>query len=107
AEYQTRQIANFGHGRITSVPAPHSLVYFLRNEHPSVSRALPPVGWHSTCEHPAHTTTVWACEKTVVMVKQPGHLTSMKKLRGPDTSVCGAELLSRLGIGPSAGANEP
>jgi hypothetical protein len=23
-----------------------------------------------------------------VMVKQPGHLTSMKKLRGPDTSVC-------------------
>jgi hypothetical protein len=24
----------------------------------------------------------------VVMVKQPGHLTSMKKLRGPETSVC-------------------
>lgn len=23
-------------------------------------------------------TTVWACEKTVVMAKQPGHLTSMK-----------------------------
>lgn len=32
-------------------------------------------------------TTVWACEKTVVMVKQPGHLTSMKKERGAGTSV--------------------
>ena len=33
-------------------------------------------------------TTVWACEKTVVMVKQPGHLTSMKKERGAGTRVC-------------------
>lgn len=33
-------------------------------------------------------TTVWACEKTVVMVKQPGHLTSMKKERGWGTRVC-------------------
>lgn len=33
-------------------------------------------------------TTVWACEKTVVMVKQPGHLTSMKKDRGAGTRVC-------------------
>ena len=32
-------------------------------------------------------TTVWACEKTVVMVKQPGHLTSMKKERGAGTRV--------------------
>ena len=62
-------------------------LYFLRNEQPSVKRALPPVGWHSTCEQPAQTTTVWACEKTVVMVKQPGHLTSMKKDRGPGTRV--------------------
>lgn len=30
-------------------------------------------------------TTVCACEKTVVMVKQPGHLTSMKKDRGAGT----------------------
>jgi len=32
-------------------------------------------------------TTVCACEKTVVMVKQPGHLTSMKKDRGAGTRV--------------------
>lgn len=48
---------------------------------------MPPVGWHRTCEQPWQTTTVWACEKTVVMVKQPGHLTSMKKERGPGTRV--------------------
>lgn len=62
-------------------------VYFLRKEQPSVRRALPPVGWQRTWEQPAQTTTVWACEKTVVMVKQPGHLTSMKKERGPGTSI--------------------
>lgn len=61
--------------------------YFLRNEHPSVNRAFPPVGWQSTVEHPAHTTTVWACENTVVMVKQPWHLTSMKKDLGAGTRV--------------------
>jgi len=60
-------------------------VYFLRNEQPSVRRALPPVGWQSTVEQPAQMTTVCACEKTVVMVKQPGHLTSMKKDRGAGT----------------------
>lgn len=63
--------------------------YFLRNEHPSVRRAFPPVGWHSTVEQPPQMTTVCACEKTVVIVKQPGHLTSMKKERGAGTSVCG------------------
>ena len=52
-----------------------------------MSLALPPVGWQSTVEQPPQITTVWACEKTVVMVKQPGHLTSMKKDRGPGTSV--------------------
>jgi hypothetical protein len=51
-----------------------------------VSLALPPVGWQRTVEQPAQTTTVWAWEKTVVMVKQPGHLTSMKKERGAGTS---------------------
>lgn len=63
-------------------------VYFLRNEQPSVSLALPPVGWQRTVVQPWQMTTVWAWEKTVVMVKQPGHLTSMKKERGAGTSVC-------------------
>jgi hypothetical protein len=62
-------------------------VYFLRKEQPSVSLALPPVGWQRTVEQPAQITTVWACEKTVVMVKQPGHLTSMKNDRGAGTRV--------------------
>jgi hypothetical protein len=39
---------------------------------PSVSRALPPVGWQSTLAHEPQMTTVCACEKTVVMAKQPG-----------------------------------
>ena len=47
-----------------------------------MSLALPPVGWHSTVEHDAQKTTVDACEKTVVIWKQPGHLTSMKKELG-------------------------
>lgn len=64
------------------------LVYLRRKEQPSVRRALPPVGWQRTVEQPAQMTTVWACEKTVVMVKQPGHLTSMKKERGWGTRVC-------------------
>lgn len=34
---------------------------------PSVSRHLPPLGWHRLWEQPAHTTTVVACEKTVVI----------------------------------------
>ena len=46
------------------------------NEQPSVSRALPPVGWHNTVLQLPHRTTVWACEKTVVILKHPGHLTS-------------------------------
>ena len=66
-----------------------SVCYFLRNEQPSVSRALPPVGWDRTVLQPWQMTTVWACEKTVVIVKQPGHLTSMKKERGAGTRVCG------------------
>jgi hypothetical protein len=61
--------------------------YFLRNEQPSVSLALPPVGWQRTVVQPWQMTTVWACEKTVVIVKQPGHLTSMKKERGAGTRV--------------------
>ena len=38
---------------------------------PSVSFALPPVGWHRTVAQAPQSTTVCACEKTVVMVKQP------------------------------------
>lgn len=52
-----------------------------------MSLALPPVGWQRTVVHPWQMTTVWAWEKTVVMVKQPGHLTSMKKERGAGTRV--------------------
>ncbi len=50
-----------------------------------MSLALPPVGWQRTVEHPAQITTVCACEKTVVIVKHPGHFTSMKKDRGAGT----------------------
>lgn len=63
-----------------------ALYAFLRKEQPSVKRALPPVGCESTWAHEPQTTTVWACEKTVVMAKQPGHLTSMKNELGFCTS---------------------
>ncbi len=69
------------------LPPNSTPIYFRLNEHPSVSLAFPPVGWHSTVLQPPQMTTVWACEKTVVMVKQPGHLTSMKKERGAGTRV--------------------
>ena len=91
---------------------------------PSVNLALPPVGWHRTLVHEEQMTTVCACEKTVVMAKQPmwhgrgksllgsggtliadapGHLTSMKYEFGDCTkrlSLCrrasaGAEGLRR------------
>jgi hypothetical protein len=35
---------------------------------PSVNLALPPVGWHKIVEQPAHTTTLWAWLKTVVIL---------------------------------------
>jgi hypothetical protein len=66
----------------------HAPLYFRRNEQPSVSRAFPPVGWQRTVVQPWQITTVWAWEKTVVIVKQPGHFTSMKKDRGAGTRVC-------------------
>ena len=50
-----------------------------------MSRALPPVGWQSIIEHEPQSTVVCACEKTVVMLKQPGHLTSMKNEFGDCT----------------------
>src|SRR5436190_21198674 len=74
-----------------------TFVYFRRNEQPSVNLALPPVGWQRTVEHPAQMTTVWACEKTTVIVKQPGHLTSMKKDRGTGTSIWRMENCIRNG----------
>ena len=40
---------------------------FFRKEQPSVRRALPPVGWHSTVEQPLQMTTLWAWLKTVVL----------------------------------------
>jgi len=48
------------------------------NEQPSVRRALPPVGVQSMVEQSLQTTTVCACENTVVMIKQSEHRTSMK-----------------------------
>lgn len=57
---------------------------------------------YRTCEQPWQTTTVLACEKTVVMVKHPGHLTSMKKERGAGTrvlSLCLRASLERLLVG--------
>ena len=48
---------------------------------------MPPVGWLSTVAQLPQSTTVWAWLKTVVMAKQPGHLTSMKKERGAGTRV--------------------
>lgn len=42
-----------------------------RGRSPSVRRARPPVGWHSTAEHEPQTTTDCEWLKTVVMLKQP------------------------------------
>mmetsp|Transcript_23260 Transcript_23260/g.78145 ORF Transcript_23260/g.78145 Transcript_23260/m.78145 type:complete len:207 (+) Transcript_23260:539-1159(+) len=71
--------------RAPGAPAAPSLppqsLFFLKLQ-PSVSRALPPVGWHSTVEHEPQTTTVCAWLNTVVMLKHPGHFTSMKKELG-------------------------
>jgi hypothetical protein len=53
---------------------------------------------YRTCEQPWQTTTVFACEKTVVMVKHPGHLTSMKKERGAGTRVLSLCLWASLDI---------
>ncbi len=50
-----------------------------------MSLALPPVGWQSIIEHEPHSTVVCAWLKTVVMLKQPGHFTSMKKELGDCT----------------------
>ena len=54
---------------------------------------------YRTCEQPWQTTTVFACEKTVVMVKQPGHLTSMKNERGAGTRVLSLCLRASLDTG--------
>lgn len=37
-----------------------------------------PAGVASTAAHDEHVTTVWLWENTVVMLKHPWHLTSMK-----------------------------
>ena len=44
---------------------------FFLKEHPSVSLALPPVGWQRTAAQVPHTTTDWECEKTVSDVEAP------------------------------------
>ena len=50
-----------------------------------MSRALPPVGWQSIIEHEPQRTVVCAWLNTVVILKQPGHFTSMKKELGDCT----------------------
>ena len=95
ARYPETPLSSLGEGdyvhllsrRLTILENWGKCIYFLLNEQPSVNRALPPVGWQSTVEHPAQMTTVWACEKTVVIVKHPGHLTSMKNDLGDGTRV--------------------
>jgi hypothetical protein len=74
------------HSHRTLSPICKYTVYFLLNDEPSVNLALPPVGWVKTVAQESQVTAVWACEKTVVMFKQPGHLTSMKKDLGPWTN---------------------
>ena len=51
---------------------------FFLKLHPSVSLALPPVGWASMIMQDVHWMTVCACENTMLMEVHPGHLTSMK-----------------------------
>ena len=50
-----------------------------------MSLALPPVGWQSIIEHEPQRTVVCAWLNTVVILKQPGHFTSMKKEFGDCT----------------------
>lgn len=78
---------NNSYTRTYSIDINWWLVYstFLRKEHPSVRRALPPVGWQRTVEHEAQNTTVAAWENIVVIWKQPGHFTSMKNELGDCT----------------------
>lgn len=76
------------------------IIYFLLKEQPSVSLALPPVGVQRTLEQEPQVTTVWAWEKTVVIARHPGHLTSMKKDRGAGTRVLSlCFLASDWGVG--------
>ena len=51
----------------------------MRKLHPSVSRALPPVGWQSTVEQPLQMTTVCAWLKTVVLRKREEQATTLVK----------------------------
>ena len=47
---------------------------------PSVKRVIPPVGWARTLAQLEHMTTVWACEKTVVIWTHP-YKTSDRKMK--------------------------
>merc|ERR1712129_220817 len=70
----------------------HSCCFFL-NEHPVVTLARPPVGWHKTMLHPTQRTTVCAWLKTVVILTQLGHLTSMKNEFGLWTNLLSLHFL--------------
>lgn len=49
---------------------------------PSVSLALPPVGWHRTVAHEPHWTTVEAWEKTVLEKSAKPNFVVKQQLRG-------------------------
>lgn len=56
---------NYLQSDVSALPAPQF------NNIPSVSLALPPVGWQRTLEHEPQRTTDCALENTVVMAKHP------------------------------------
>lgn len=57
---------------------------FLLKEHPSVSLARPPVGWHNTVWQFPHTTTVWEWLNTVVLKQNTQKLIIKKKIEKPN-----------------------
>lgn len=59
------------HSLAQQLPQAAYSTFFLK-EQPSVRRALPPVGWHSTVEQPPQMTTVCAWLKTVVLRRDGG-----------------------------------
>ena len=91
---------------VATPPLPRPIYFFLK-EHPSVRRAFPPVGWQRTVAQDPQMTTVWACEKTVVMLKQPGHFTSMKNERGAGTRAWRSGQISRSVCLRREMSNEP
>jgi len=62
---------------------------------PSVKRARPPVGWHSTALQLPQSTTVWLWLNTVVIVKHPWWWEGRTEREHGATTACAAALSSR------------